>query len=100
MVGGAAPRGRPQVNQEGHVGRAGEHGTLWAGGEGKLMDRLSGRGSSGVWYHDELEYHRMRGRGSSGVWHHGELEYHRTRPWGAQCSTQYAKGEADLWPQG
>ena len=35
VVGGAAPRGRPQVSQEGHVGRAGEHGTLWAGGEGK-----------------------------------------------------------------
>ena len=46
------------------------------------MDGLSGRGSSGVRYHEELEYHRMRGRGSSGIWHHGELEYHRTRPWG------------------
>ena len=46
------------------------------------MDGLSGRGSSSVRYHEELEYHPMRGRGLSGVWHHGELEYHRTRPWG------------------
>ena len=39
MVGGAALRGRPQVTQERHVGRAGE-----GGGEG--MDGLRGRGSS------------------------------------------------------
>ena len=34
MVGGAAPHdGWPQVAQEGYVGRAGESGTTWAGGE-------------------------------------------------------------------
>ena len=35
VVGGAAPHGPPQVSQEGHAGRAGERGTLWAGGEGE-----------------------------------------------------------------
>ena len=30
MVGGAAPHGRSQVTQEGHVGRAGERGKTWA----------------------------------------------------------------------
>ena len=39
MVGGTALRGRPQVTQERHVGRAGEGG-------GERMDGLRGRGSS------------------------------------------------------
>ena len=33
MVGGTAPHGRPLVTQEGHVGRAREHGETLAGGE-------------------------------------------------------------------
>ena len=56
---GHASHGRLQVTQEGHVRRAGERGR----GVGEGMDRL-------------------RGRGLSGVWHHGRLEHHRTRPWG------------------
>ena len=35
MVEGAAPHGRPQVTQEGDVGRAGELETTWTGGEEK-----------------------------------------------------------------
>ena len=32
----------------------------WAGGEGERMNGLRGRGSSEVWYHGGLEYHRIR----------------------------------------
>ena len=51
MVGGAAPHGRIQVTQEGHVGRAGERMKMWAGGERERMDELRGRGSSAIWHH-------------------------------------------------
>ena len=44
MVGGAAPHVRPQVTQEDNVGRAGERGKTWAGGEVKITDRLRGKG--------------------------------------------------------
>ena len=37
MVGGAAPHGRPQVAQEGRVGRDGERGKTCAGEEGERM---------------------------------------------------------------
>ena len=49
VVGGAVPHGWPQVTPEGHVGRVGERGELWAGEKEKeWMDcvaedlRLSG----------------------------------------------------------
>ena len=48
MVEGATLHGRLQAIQEGHVRRAGERGITWAGGEGKIMDRLRGRVSSDV----------------------------------------------------
>ena len=51
MVGGAAPHGRPQITQEGHVERAGERRTTWAGGEEEIMDGLPGRALSDVWHH-------------------------------------------------
>ena len=33
------------VTQKGHIGKAGEHGETWAGGEGEIMDGLRRRGS-------------------------------------------------------
>ena len=41
MVGGAAPHGRPQVTQTGHVGRAGERGETWAKVEEKWTDYVA-----------------------------------------------------------
>ena len=41
MVEGAAPLGRPQLTQEDHVGRAGEHGKAWAGEEGENIGRAA-----------------------------------------------------------
>ena len=52
--GGAAPHGRLQVIQEGHVGRARESGKTWAGGEEKEWmdcgaDNLRLFGITGDW---------------------------------------------------
>ena len=41
--GAAASHGRPQLAQEGRVGRAGESGKSWARGGGEIMDGLRDR---------------------------------------------------------
>ena len=58
VVRGAAPHGRPQVTQEGDVGRVGERGESWVGGEGERMGGLRGRGSSAIWHHRGLKHCR------------------------------------------
>ena len=51
LVGGAAPHGRRQVTQEGHVGRAGEHGPGERGNNGRTAwQRIVGFfGITGDW---------------------------------------------------
>ena len=57
---GAAPHGRPQVTHEGHVGRTGERGIMWAKGKRERLDGLRVKGSLGVWHHEGLDYRRTR----------------------------------------